>query len=211
MTARRLFEHALVQPHHPVHLRREPLVVGRDQSGAAFARGPGGGIRRRRCRRWPRRDCRSARRRAPGPGGWRARGRPRRAAARRRESWLGRWVSRWPRPSELEQRFGARARVGGLGAVDQLRQDDILGRAEIGQQMVELVDEAQARRGAAGCGRHCRAARLPRRRSGSSLRSRLRAGRPPAAGSTCPSPRGRAARRSRPRRQSGRRRAARRS
>ena len=31
-----LFQHALVQPQHPVHLRRDALIVGGDQSGAAF-------------------------------------------------------------------------------------------------------------------------------------------------------------------------------
>ena len=30
-------QHSFVQPHHPVHLGGEALVVGRDQRGAAFA------------------------------------------------------------------------------------------------------------------------------------------------------------------------------
>jgi hypothetical protein len=42
--------------------------------------------------------------------------------------------------------------IGRFRAMDQLRQHDILGRVEIGQEMVELIDEAQriaAHRGAA--------------------------------------------------------------
>ena len=41
---------------------------------------------------------------------------------------------------------GRRARIRGVAfcTVDQLRQNDVLDRVEIGQQMVELVDEAKA-------------------------------------------------------------------
>ena len=69
------------------------------------------------------------------------------------DSWLGRWVRRWPRPSAVSRSLGARVGVGARGAVDQLRQDDILDRVEIGQQMVELVDEAERVAAQHRCGR----------------------------------------------------------
>ena len=99
----------------------------------------------------PRRDCRSARRPAPAPGGWRARGRPRRAAARRPTAGSG-GASGGGRARARSSSSVARASASAARrAADQLRQDDILGRVEIGQQMVELIDEAElvaAHRGA---------------------------------------------------------------
>ena len=61
-------------------------------------------------------------------------------------------VRRWARPSWPSRSAARSSRLGLLGAVDELRQHDILDRVEIGQQMVELVDEAErvaAQRGAA--------------------------------------------------------------
>ena len=43
-----------------------------------------------------------------------------------------------------QQRFGAGARIRARGAVDQLRDDDILDGGEVGKEMVELIDEAEA-------------------------------------------------------------------
>src|SRR6185295_18604843 len=42
-----------------------------------------------------------------------------------------------------EQQLGACARLIGLGTVNKMRQCDILDRREIGQQMMELIDEAE--------------------------------------------------------------------
>ncbi len=52
-----------------------------------------------RCRRWRRRDCRSARRRRSAAGAGRWRGRWRRAAARRPKAAPGNASRRWPRPT----------------------------------------------------------------------------------------------------------------
>ncbi len=69
------------------------------------------------------------------------------------ESWLGRWVRRSPRPSAVSRSRRARVGIGARGAVDQLRQHDILDRVEIGQQMVELIDEAEPVAARPRCGR----------------------------------------------------------
>ena len=113
------------------------------------------------------------------------------------DSFDGRW-SGVGEAERTEQGFGAFARGGGLGAVDQLRQDDILARVEVGQQMVELIDEAQCVAAHPGAAIIVERRGLDCPRCGSTRRSRLRAGRPPGAGSICPSPTGRAERRSRP-------------
>jgi hypothetical protein len=42
-----------------------------------------------------------------------------------------------------QQLRGSLLRRRALGAVDELRQDDVLRRVEIGQQMMELIDEAE--------------------------------------------------------------------
>ena len=153
----RSFQHSLVQPHDAVHLGREPLVVGGDQRGAALAADQRAGIRRAPCRRWPRRDCRSARRPAPAAAGWRARGRPRRAAARRPTAWTGdgraarrgRARRAGPRPAPARRPASAPWTSCGRTTFSQ--------RVEVGQQVMELVDEAERVAAQARCGRHRRA------------------------------------------------------
>ena len=47
--------------------------------------------------------------------------------------------------TERRQQFGrARLRIAALGAMNELRQHHILDRVEIGQQVVKLIDEAEA-------------------------------------------------------------------
>ena len=59
------------------------------------------------------------------------------------ESCDGRCCSRSPRPTWAERFGGARARLGGGEAADAQRHGDVVERRELGQQMVELVDEAE--------------------------------------------------------------------
>src|SRR3954464_9328803 len=47
------------------------------------------------------------------------------------------------KPDLAEHALGARQRVGLLQAPDEERHGDILGGAELGQQVMELVDEAE--------------------------------------------------------------------
>ncbi len=103
---------------------------------------------------------------------------------------LGRTVAGARREPDRGEQV-ARPRLGG-GARDAggaLRQRDVLQRRELRQQVVELVDEADGRRAAAGCARRRRAprpaGRAPRRRP----RSGCRAGPRRAAASTCRRPR----------------------
>ena len=141
--ALRLIRAPLVQPHHAVHLRGEPLVVRGDQRGAAFVA--------TRPRNSAKTMSAVASSRLPvGSSASTSAGRlaSARATATRccspPESWLGRWVEPLAEPERAEQRSRpARARLAAVGAADELRQHDILDRVEIGQQMVELVDEAE--------------------------------------------------------------------
>ena len=134
-----------MQADHAVHLGREALVVGRDQRGAAlaadqveeFGEDDVGGVLVEIAGRLVGENQRRL-------VGERAGDRDALLLAARQ---LRRAVvSRWPRPSVAEQLFGALARRFRRRAVDQLRQDDILARVEIGQQMMELIDEAEASR-----------------------------------------------------------------
>ena len=70
-------------------------------------------------------------------------------------------------------------------------------RVELGQQVVELVDEAEQLAAQPRAAVVVELGGFLAAAAGSSPRTRLRAARPPAAASTCPSPTGRAARRSR--------------
>ena len=118
-----LFEQPVVEAHHPVHPRGQPLVVGRDQRRAAFPADQRRGIRRRPCRRSARRGCRWARRRGSAAAGWRARGRPRPAAARRPTAWPGDGRAAG-RGRAWSSNCSARvARRGRSRAAHQLRQD----------------------------------------------------------------------------------------
>ena len=121
-----------MQPHDPVHARGEAFVVGGDERGRAFAADQrdelgedlvGGGLvevaggfvgeHKRR------------------PIGERAGDRDALLLAARE---LGRAVVEpLPETERGEEFVGASARGGGLDAVDQLGQDDILARVEVGQ------------------------------------------------------------------------------
>ena len=80
---------------------------------------------------------------------WPAPGRRPRAAARRPTARAGRW-SGAALDADRSRRSRARASASARGdAVGELRQDDVLQRRELGQQVVELVDEAHVARRAA--------------------------------------------------------------
>ena len=85
-------------------------------------------------------------------GRWPARGRWRRAAARRRTARPG-GGSGGRQAQAVEQVRGAPARGAARHAGHQLRQHRRSRARRIGQQVVELVDEADAARGAAACAR----------------------------------------------------------
>ena len=196
-----------MQPDDAVHLGREPLVVGGDQGGAAFAADQAqelgqhrvGGMLVEIAGRLVGEHQRRPVGERPGDGD----------ALLLAAGKLGRPVVE-PRaePELAEQLLGAGAGGVGVGAVDDVRQHDVLARVEVGQQMVELVDEAERVAAQLACALRRRGSPPPGRAAGSSRRNRPRAVRPPAAASICPIPTGRATRRSRPAGRRGRRRAA---
>ena len=141
-----------MQAHDAVHLGGEAFVVGGDQRGGAFVADEAeelgedavGGVLVEVAGGLVRQHQRGAvgERAGDGDALLLAAGQLRRAVLEA--------VADAERGQELR-----RALLGGgaFGAVDELRQDDVLGRVEIGQQMVELVDEAEpvaADRGAPG-------------------------------------------------------------
>ena len=151
----------------PIHsfLRRRHLrqaarrQAGRSRPCARRGRGCGWrSARRCRCRARPRAAARTRSSAVCGievAGGlvgqdqaglrWRGRGRSPPAAARRRKAAAGRWSSRCAEAQPLEQR---RRRAppprAAATAGDQQRHRHVLERGEIGQEVVELVDEADA-------------------------------------------------------------------
>ena len=140
----------VVEPHDAIHLRREPLVVRGDQRGAALAADEGQEFGEHAVRRSfvevAGRFVGEHQRRAVGE---RAGDRDALLLAARQ---FGRAVvETLAEPERAEQAVGAFDGLRARCAADHLRQHDILARVEIGQQVVELVDEAQgvaAQRGA---------------------------------------------------------------
>ena len=131
-----------MQPDDAVHLGGEALVVGGDQRGAAFAAhqvqelgedGVGGVLVEIAGRLVGEHQRRLV--------GERAGDRDALLLAARQ---LGRaMLEPLAKAERAEQLLGALTGRLRLGAADELREDDIFGRVELGQQVVELVDEAE--------------------------------------------------------------------
>ncbi len=159
--------------HDPVHPRRKLQVVGGDQRREAGCRAPAPSAPRTpgpTCR-GP--GCRSAR--PPASSFGRIGQRPAEGDAllfaprQRRRAVAGPRAARrrWSR------RSAARASAAAVGdAVGQLRQHDVLQRRKLGQQVVELVDEAHfgAPRLGPGAVRQAASSRVPRRRTRPGIR-----------------------------------------
>ena len=161
-------------------------------------RGPGSGTRRRPCRRYARRGCRSARRQGPAAACWQARAQPRRAAARRpKASTGGDRAARRGRACRAIARARSCAACG-VRAPHQLRQNDVFDGVEFGQQVVELVDEAEQFAAQARAAVVVELGRFLAGKLDRALEPALEQARPPAAKSICPIPTAQAARRSRP-------------
>ena len=146
--------------------------------------------RSRRCRG---RGCRSARRPGSGPGRWRARGRWRRAAARRRTGGRDGASGDRKRPRRSRRSTAARRAAAAGAAGQELGQHHVLERGKVGQQVVELVDEADPLAAQAGPLGVRYVGSTAGRRSPPRPRSGARAGRRCAAASICRSLKGRRA------------------
>src|SRR5690606_18766085 len=140
--AKFLFEHALVQPDDPVHPLRQPLVMRRDHRRAAMSAHQFEKLRKDLVRghlvEVPGRLVREHQLRTVGErAGY---GDALLLAARE----LARAV-REPmlEPQRAEQLTGARQGFGSRDTGDQLRKHHVLLGGEVGQQMVELIDEAE--------------------------------------------------------------------
>ena len=122
---------------------RQALVVGDHHEGRAAGRAPAAASARTRRRRCCGRGCRWARRPARRPGCVTS---ARAMATRWRsppDSSAGRWCMRSARPTAASISAAACAALGRRHAPDPQRHGDVVERAELGQQVVELVDEAQ--------------------------------------------------------------------
>ena len=177
LAERRRFQVAVLEGQHPVHVAGQLHVVGGDQGGDALVAGQV--VEALRTPRWRcrGRGCRWARRPGAAAASWPGRGRWPRAAARRRTA--GPAGARRVRPGRARPAGSspARARASSALAGDQQRQGHVVQRAELGQQVVELVDEADRGQPHPGA--------RPRRAARSSPRPRSRP-RPPSGRSSRP-------------------------
>ena len=128
---------------HAVAARRQALVVGHQHEAPSRARAPGRAsarTRRRRCWRSRLPVGSSASTQSGRPASARA------IATRWRsppESCDGRCCTRSPRPTCSSTALRRGARLGHRQAADAQRHRDVVERAELRQQVVELVDEAE--------------------------------------------------------------------
>ena len=124
-----------------LRLRADRGVVRHDHDGVAVGVRPSEAARGSR-RPSGYRGCRSARRRAPGSGGSRARARSRRAGARRPRASVGRWRRAMAEADALERRERALAPLARETLAVAERQLDVLDRREPRQQVEALEHEA---------------------------------------------------------------------